>query len=144
MVTVRLVQDDERRWANRMYEQIRFRPSGASDLLALALVDDEPAGLGRLVPVDDAAAELGGIFVLPEFRGKGLAAAIVQYLIEQSQGRRLFCIPFSGLETFYRRFGFVPAVPQTQVPGEVVERLEWSRRAYPEPVMLLVREGGST
>lgn len=142
MVMVRTLFESELAWANQCYDEIHFLPSRSGDFIATAEVDNIKAGLGRLVPVDETAAELGGIYVLPEFRGRKLAAAIVSYLLQHSPYRRLFCIPFAHLEGFYRGFGFEPVSAGTAVPDVVAEKVNWCAAEYPAAVCLLLRKAG--
>lgn len=142
MATVRTLLASELAWANQRYEEIHFLPSRSGEFIVAAEVDGVKAGLGRLVPVDETTAELGGIYVLPEFRGRRLAGAIVSYLVQHSPYRRLFCIPFAHLEAFYRGFGFQPVAGDTAVPAVVADKLNWCAAEYPAAVCLLVRVAG--
>lgn len=139
MTTVRTLLAPELAWANECYGEIHFLPSSAQDFVAVAEIGDAKAGLGRLVPVDDTTGELGGIYVLPEFRGHGVAAAIVAYLLRHSPYRQLFCIPFAHLEGFYRGFGFRPVSAGDAVPAAIAEKADWCAKTYPTPVSLLLR-----
>lgn len=139
MITVRPRSESELAWANERYAEIRFVPSSTQDLVAIAEIGGARAALGRLVPVEDSTGELGGIYVLPEFRGRGVAAAIVAWLIGHSPYQQLFCIPFSHLESFYRGFGFEPVPPGAAVPATVAGKVAWCAQHYPDRVSLLVR-----
>lgn len=140
MIVLRTLSESELAWANERYAEIRFRPSPATDLVAVAEIGGVKAGLGRLVPVEENTGELGGMYVLPEFRGRQVAAEIVAHLLRQSPYRRLFCIPFAHLEGFYRGFGFRPVAAGDAVPAAVAEKADWCAKEYPTPVSLLVRE----
>lgn len=140
MISVRPRSESELTWANERYAEIRFVPSSTQDLVAVAEISGARAGLGRLVPVDGATGELGGIYVLPEFRCRGVAEAIVAWLLRHSPYRQLFCIPFAQLEGFYRGFGFEPVPPGVAVPATVARKFDWCRQTYPETVSLLYRE----
>ena len=53
------------------------------DALQQALVyylDDQPVGCGAFKPLDDATAEVKRMFVLPAFRGRGIAVEILSAL----------------------------------------------------------------
>lgn len=139
VLTVRTLLESELAWANRRYGEIHFLPSQARDFIAVAEIDGVKAGLGRLVPVNEGSGELGGIYVLPEFRGRQAAGAIVAYLLQHSPYRQLFCIPFSHLEGFYRGFGFQPVSAGSAVPDVVVGKLNWCSQEYVAAVNLLVR-----
>lgn len=142
MAAVRIALPSERPWANGRYGEVSFRPSGPGDLIAVAEVDGRRAGLGRLVPVEEGIGELGGIYVLPDFRGQGLAREIVAFLVRESPYRQLFCIPFAHLEGFYRGFGFEPVGAGTPVPRELAAKVAWCAGEYPDPVALLLRVAG--
>ena len=139
VVTVRRLLEPELAWANGCYEEAHFLPSSAEDFLAVAEVDGERAGLGRLVPVNATTGELGGMYVLPAFRGRKVASAIVSYLLLHSPYRQLFCIPFAHLESFYAGFGFHPVPAETAVPCAVAEKVNWCTKEYSTSVHLLRR-----
>ena len=68
-----------------------------TDTLPLGIVafaDGEPVGTGALKPEDlpprsHLTPWLGGIFVAPEHRGRGIATAIVNRLLDEAHGLRL-------------------------------------------------------
>lgn len=139
MITVRALQDTELAWANDCYARVQFQPSGIDDFIAVAEVDGVKTGLGRLVRLDEATAELGGIYVLPAFRGRHLARRIVDFLLRESPYRRLYCIPFAHLIDFYRGFGFEPVAADAEIPCAVAEKLNWCSAQYRASVGLLLR-----
>lgn len=137
---VRRLAADERAWANERYAEIGFALSGDDDLLVVAEVDGARVGLGRLVPLAPGAAELGGIYVLPEYRGRAIARRIVDHLVATSPYPRLFCIPFTPLERFYRSCGFGTPRPDLEIPQAARAKVSWCEGRYPDPVCLLVHE----
>lgn len=139
LIRLRPLEAEELAWANRCYAEVGFQPSGAGDFIAVAEIDGTKAGLGRLVRIDGETGELGGIYALPEFRGHGVARAVVGYLLEQSPYPRLFCIPFKHLEAFYRGFGFTPVTPDIGVPEVISSKVCWCSGQYDAGVSLLVR-----
>ena len=136
--TVRTLQGSELDWANAQYAEADFMQSGAEDLILVAEVGEQKAGLGRLVTVDSNAAEMGGIYVMPEFRGENVARAIVQALIAASTYGVLYCIPFARLRDFYASFGFVDASAEARIPDTVAAKVAWCSERYPDPVALLM------
>lgn len=61
-------------------------------------VSGERVGVGRLQNIGSGTAELGGMYVDDRFRGAGLAASIVEFLIENSgEYKKIYCLPFSHL-----------------------------------------------
>ena len=125
-------------WVNTQYASINFLPSTANDYIAVAARDGTLLGLGRLVKVTETIGELGGMYVLPEYRGQQLAHKIVTHLMANSPYQTLFCIPFAHLETFYCGFGFAKVDPGAQVPAAVSKKFGWCQQQYNTSVSLLV------
>jgi len=136
---IRPLQPAELAWANACYTEVKFQASSPSDFIALAETEQGKAGLGRLVRIDAHCAELGGIYILPAYRGHGLARAIVDFLLQHSPYETLYCIPFTHLEPFYRGFGFVPLPQGAALPCAIAEKLNWCRQQYAPAISLLVR-----
>lgn len=132
-------------WIDARYREAAFKPSVFDDeLIAIARVDGRKAGLGRLQPVEGGIAELGGIYVDENYRGLGLARKIVEFLVVNSRDyRRIFCLPFSGLEGFYGEFGFHRCGDSLEIPAAVSDKHAWCNATYPEKVLLLVLERDS-
>lgn len=126
-------------WANAIYAQIGFQPSTREDRVAVASVEGRRAALGRLVPAGCDAHELGGIYVDPEYRGRRLARAVVEFLLGHAPSGTLYCIPFAHLDGFYRGFGFAPVPEGAAVPAAVASKVAWCGTQYIDPVRLLVR-----
>jgi hypothetical protein len=136
-VSVRKLHPSELDWANECYSEIDSVHSGESDFLAVAEVDGTKAALGRVVPIGPAVGQLGGIYVLPRFRGRFLSTRIIRFLIENSGFPTLFCIRLALLETFYAQHGFIPVPEQVRVPPEVATRFKWCQKHYSQPVRLM-------
>lgn len=73
--------------------------------LIAATAEGEVVACGQVKPHSDGTLELASIAVLPEWRGRGVARAIIERLLAVSP-RPLFLTCRSGLETFYVKFGF--------------------------------------
>jgi len=57
-----------------MYDQVHFQKSDSdNEFILIAEVGGQRAGVGRLVKIDDANVELGGIYVFPAFQKRGVA-----------------------------------------------------------------------
>ncbi|MES2527055.1 MAG: GNAT family N-acetyltransferase [Bdellovibrionota bacterium] len=125
-------------WINDIYAGIKFKLSNENDFHVSATIDGKLAGIGRLVNVDGKNGELGGIYVLPEFRGKKVAKEIVRRLLSESNFPVLWCIPFEPLEKFYRKFGFRNVMNET-IPSAIQEKLDWCEGRYPDKAILLVQ-----
>ena len=76
----------------------------------LSEVSGQPVAAGRLRLLPDGGAKLERIAVRPGWRGRGLARAVVQFLLDEAARRgatRLKLHAQVYLETFYAGFGFV-------------------------------------
>lgn len=136
-MTIRKLLFSELGWANERYSEIDFVHSGPRDFIAVAEMDGNKVGLGRVVPVTQTVGELGGMYVLPEFRGQSIAAQLVHFLISYSGFPTLFCIPFAHLEHFYAQHGFMPVTESTVVPPAVESKYKWCQEHYDNPVCLM-------
>ena len=67
---------------------------------------DEIIGCGQLKPHGKEILELASIAVVPEHRGKGIARAIIEHLLEGSP-RPLYLTCVSSNGSLYEKFGFV-------------------------------------
>lgn len=129
-------------WVNEQYASIGFKTSNLdNEVIVIASIDGRNAGVGRLVKIDEETAELGGMYVLPNFRKKKIAGQLVQELLKRRNSfRRIFCLPFSHLENFYKRFGFrnLSNAELLQMPKEISEKLSWCARTYKDSTSILV------
>jgi GNAT superfamily N-acetyltransferase len=134
-VKLRAARADEEAWVNARYAEVSFQPSSLPrDLVIVAEIDDRAAGMGRLVPLDDRSCELGGMVVFEEFRGRGVARAIIDELLSHAEGRAVYCIPFAELSALYEGAGFRQC---HDAPRAMLEKFEWCRQTYDKPVMLM-------
>ncbi|MDQ3284051.1 MAG: GNAT family N-acetyltransferase [Acidobacteriota bacterium] len=125
-------------WINAAYEAIRFQQSDlARELLIVAEVDDQRAGIGRLVPAGQDACELGGMLVFDAFRGRGVARAIIEELLRHANGKTVYCIPFADLVPIYEKAGFRIVDEDASLPEYVRKKLDWCRREIDRDVVLM-------
>ena len=66
---------------------------------------DEMIGIGQLKRHGRDILELASLAVRPEYRGKGIARAIIEHLLANSP-RPLYLICASSLGSLYEKFGF--------------------------------------
>lgn len=79
----------------------------------LAEVDGQIVGLGQIRPYP-GCPELGSIVTLPEYRRQGIAARVIEALLqERTDTIYLECL--SPMASFYTRFGF-HQIPWQQAP----------------------------
>lgn len=78
-------------------------------------------------------SELGGIYVLLDFRGEGSASKIVSRLVSISdEYKYVYCIQFEHLERFYKSFGFESINDVENVPGKIDNKHRWCNEYYEE------------
>jgi len=65
----------------------------------------EVIGCGQIKPHKDGSNELASIVVDPDWRGNGVASAMIEHLIAANSGP-LYLTCRSGLGPFYEKFGF--------------------------------------
>jgi predicted GNAT family N-acyltransferase len=137
-VTISSASPADLQWVNQQYKTIDFKPSCfENELIAIAKVDNKPVGVGRLQTIEDAVAELGGIYVESALRQQGVANKIVAYLLANSTSYKIvYCLPFAHLAPFYQRFGFKPVTTSAIVPQEVSAKVDWCGNNYKQPVLL--------
>lgn len=79
--------------------------------LCFALLDgDRQIGFARVISDHATIAYLGDVFVLPEYRGRGLSKWLMECIISHSelQGLRRWILATSDAHGLYEKFGFTP------------------------------------
>ena len=138
-VTIRNAQSDEIEWINARYDEVGFIHSDfKKELIAIAELDGERIGLGRLVKIAEDKLELGGVYVLASHRRRGVARKLVTFLLENAvENRAIYCIPFINLYEFYNSFGFVLCDGLENIPQHLIKKYEWCLLTYSEKTLLL-------
>lgn len=137
-IIVRKAEYNELTWINSKYEEVDFVKSDyQNEFIVIAEIENQKAGLGRLVKIDNQNSELGGIYVLHEFRKMGVAESIVGYLCVNNPFKEttIWCLPFENLETFYTKFGFTS--DSANPPKEIAKKIDWCNTKYDKKVLLL-------
>lgn len=135
---LRLAETHESSWINDRYAEVHFLPSDLGrEIVVIAELDGQRAGLGRLVPAGENVMELGGMLVFEHFRGRGVARAIVEELIRRARDADVYCVPFADLEAFYASCGFRATAPDA-APAKVREKYEWCVREMDRAVTLMM------
>lgn len=86
----------------------------ATAIHALGLVDNVPAGTGRLHLVrtrNGREGQIAWVAVLPQFRRMGIATGIMQHLMDAARDLGLPAVTLSAqtyAKALYESFGFVP------------------------------------
>lgn len=139
---IRLATKNEIQWVNEQYKKVDFVPSNLeNETVAIVTYKDEFAGVGRIVYLNEEEAEIGGIYILDEFRGLSLANELVNYLVKETKKRNLkevYCIPFEELKHFYGKFGFKEFDYEgKQINSRILKKFQWCLDNYEKKVLLL-------
>ncbi len=96
---------------------VKINPTGLDWRRFIVAVDgqDKIIGCGQIKAHRDGSYELASIAVVPEWRGRGVARAIMDRLISSHHGR-FYLTCRSGLRPFYEKFGFSVAQRETLTP----------------------------
>lgn len=135
---LREATESDRPEINAIYAMLGFMPwDPEHDHVLVAVADDRIVGCGRLQRFGDVV-ELGGMYVHPNYRGQGIARAILSALVNLLGGETCYCIPFDHLSHFYAQFGFEPA-PEVGLPSIIQEHVAYVRDVHMHPTVLMVR-----
>ena len=142
MIKIILAKKSELDWINACYDEIGFVHSiFDEEIIAIAEVNGQKAGIGRLVTIDEKNLELGGIYVFEDFRNQGVARKIVEFLLNKApSSRAIYCIPFENLTPFYKQFGFIDCLNLEHVPKKLLKKRLWCQEKYTQPTSFLVME----
>ena len=113
--------------ARRIYAEYDYpTPIRDTDLVFVAYVDEQPAGVVRLCD-EESVTVLRGMRVLPQYQRQGVGTQLLQACVPALDKRTSYCIPYLHLVHFYAFAGFVVAQPE-EVPAFLAERLAAYRR----------------
>ena len=133
-MSIQLATSNDLKWINSQYDSIGFvRSDLKRDKVAIITYNNEYAGVGRLV-------QMGGIFILPQFRGLQLAGELVSFLVEtakKSQIQNVYCLPFEELENFYKKYGYTEVDTTTEAVHPIIlKKYNWCLENYDKHVLL--------
>lgn len=142
ILKIRTAEESEMGWINNCYDQVEFVHSDfKNEVIAIAEFDQNKAGLGRLVRVDENNLELGGMYVFESFRGKGIAKELVKFLLANAEPlQTVYCIPFEHLLPLYKQCGFINCSNFDSVPQTILDKYRWCQEKYSDPTSLLILE----
>jgi len=107
MTTIRPARVSESRQIIDLIHLVGINPMGLDWKRFVVAVNeqDEMIGCGQLKPHGADILELASIAVYPAYQGRGVARAIIEYLLHGTP-RPLYLMCESSLGTFYEKFGF--------------------------------------
>lgn len=114
--TIRPARESESKTIEDLIHAVGINPMGLDWKRFVVAVDaqDQIIATGQIKPHGRDIYELASIAVVPEYRGQGLARAIIELLLTDSP-RPLYLTCISSLESFYEKFGF-SAVEYEEMP----------------------------
>lgn len=139
-LNIRLAQKQELEWINEKYDEVGFPHSNfETDFVAIAELDGQRVGLGRLIRIDELNAEMGGMYVFEEFRKQGIAEAIINFLLIKSHiFKFVYCLPFADLKNYYKKFGFQELDDEINIPEKIASKFQWCKDTIDREVIILV------
>lgn len=140
-VMIREADADDLAWANERYADLGFDPSDpAIARTYVAWHGGERVGLGRLVRLSDGSLELGGMHVVPGWRGTGIARSILGRLLSIAEDEPVvWCVPFQQLGHFYQSHGFEEVESVEGIPAELIDKVKRCREHFEDGVKVLRR-----
>jgi len=126
---------------HQLISLVHINPMGLSWQRFILAIDSQGRmiGCGQLKPHSDGSLELASIAVLPEWRSKGVARTIIEYLL-QLHPATLYLTCRAELGPLYQKFGF-QVVNSTELPT-YFKRISWLVNLFPrlghQPDRLLV------
>ena len=131
MVTIRRAAANDAAAIRALIWQVQINPTGLDWRRFLVAVDGggRVIATGQVKPLRDGTRELASIATAAEFRGQGLASAIINQLITETP-RPLYLVCAERLGSFYARFGFreLSQVEMPPVLGREAALVNWLRR----------------
>jgi N-acetylglutamate synthase-like GNAT family acetyltransferase len=114
--TLRPARETESRVIKDLIYSVGINPIGVDWKRFVVAVtgQDDVIGIGQLKPHGKEILELASIAVDPEYRGQGIARAIIEYLLNDSP-RPLYLMCESKNGTLYEKFGF-HEIPHKEMP----------------------------
>ena len=139
-LVIRSAKEEEMDWVNGEYKKIHFPLSNfESELIVIAEVAGEKAGMGRLITIDEQHGEIGGMYVLQKYRNQGIAKEILQFLLSKcGTFEKVFLFSYERSHRYYRKFGFklTPMADFPKIPERILTKLKWCNDEYDEKVVL--------
>jgi N-acetylglutamate synthase-like GNAT family acetyltransferase len=147
-LTLRPANESDFPSIRRLIHQVGINPMGLDWRRFLIVVDpnDNLLGCGQIKRHNDGSRELASIAVVPEYRGRGIARAVIEKLLEGQTGT-LYLTCRAHLGPFYEKFGFQPVSGLSAMPDyfrNISRLVRFFQRTglMPGRMLVMVRESG--
>ena len=117
MFELRPAREEDFPAIRNLIHSVGINPTGLDwrRFLLAVTPEDEMIGCGQIKPHQDGSRELASIAVQKDWRGRGVASAIIERLVAGSDGP-LYLTCRASLGKFYQRFGFRHLKPDEMPP----------------------------
>jgi len=146
--TLRPARKEDSRAIRSLILRVGINPTGLDwrRFLLAVLADGKMIGCGQIKPHSDGSSELASIAVHPDWRGCGVARAIIEDLLASHRGE-LFLTCRSRLGPLYEKFGF-RTVAEPEMPPYFQRVARLARRLsftglFPVDLLVMKREPDS-
>lgn len=105
--SIRSAKPEDEQVIKMLVRTEKLNPLGLNWERFVVAVDADGRILGcvQLKPHNDGSVELASLVTLPEMRGRGVASALIEYIIHTNK-TDIYLMCRSGLGEFYNKFGF--------------------------------------
>ncbi len=112
--TIREALDSESGQFSELINLVGINPTGLDWKRFIVAVDPggKVIGCGQIKPHGSDILELASIAVLPEFRGLGVARAVMEELLLKESHRPLYLMCMAHNGPMYEKFGFLNLAPE--------------------------------
>jgi N-acetylglutamate synthase-like GNAT family acetyltransferase len=130
-------QLSETRVLNHFYklnkDKARAKPN---DLMYAAISNDKtPCAALRLLPYEQFLF-LRSVLTSPDYRGQGIASALIQYAINQNSCP-IYTLPTPLAVSLYKRLGFIE-VEKQEIPAQLLASYRRFRQADNAPTVMVI------
>ena len=117
-VTLRTACKNDAHAIRDLIRKVNINPMDLDWRRFILAVDDleNIIACGQLKPHGTEIIELASIAVVPEWRKRGIARLVIEYLLEKAPPGPIYLTCRSSLEPFYKRFGFMPLAFENMPP----------------------------
>ena len=115
----------------KLMDRLQIEHARPDGMLLLAELDGMPIGCGMSHKIDPETSEIKRVFVNPVARGKGVARALCQKLLDQARTDGFARVvldtsaQLTAAQTLYLSMGFVARGPYQKIPDHVLPQMRF-------------------
>jgi len=129
---IRLASFDDLTWINAKYREVKFPEANLeNEIIAIVESNIEKIGVGRLRRIDNNIFELSGMYVEDAYRKKGIAGKVIEFLLTTIEPHQsVYCLPFSHLNSYYKKYGFDEINDCSEIPKGLKDKQKWCGNTF--------------